>query len=88
MLWGRKKIKRKDGQKPTFPAHFSCIQFSLFFLSPSWPSAAATLVARHPFGVVLVIFFSFAWFVGSRHLVLNWGLLGNPGVLVLLEIHG
>jgi hypothetical protein len=60
MLWGRKKIERKDGQKPAFPAQFSCIQFSLFFLSLSWPLAAATLIARHPFGVILAIFFSFA----------------------------
>jgi hypothetical protein len=27
-------------------------------------------------------------FVGSRHLVFNWGLLGNPGWLVLSEILG
>jgi len=28
------------------------------------------------------------YIVGSRHLVFNWGLLGNPNVLVLSEIRG
>jgi len=51
-------------------------------------------VARqNPHGVGLAIFLCYVWFdlvgfVGSRHLVFNWGLLGNLGVLVLSEIRG
>jgi len=34
----------------------------------------------------LAIFVCLLWFIGSHHLVFNWGLLGNPNVLVLSEI--
>jgi hypothetical protein len=47
------------------------------------PRAASTVLAM---AVSLsVIGIDFIW---SRHLVFNWGLLGNPGWLVLLEIRG
>jgi len=39
---GEEKIEQKIGQKPAFLAQFSCNRFSLFFLSPLWPLAAAT----------------------------------------------
>jgi hypothetical protein len=57
---------------------------------PQWSRHSVT---RHPRDVSLAIFISFdrcfAWLVRwSRHLVFNWGLLGNPGILVLSEIHG
>jgi hypothetical protein len=44
-------------------------------------------VEKHTRGVpvlAMAVFLS----VGSRHLVFNWGLLGNPGWLVLSEIRG
>jgi hypothetical protein len=47
-----------------------------------------TFVARYPRDVVWWFFVLFAWFVGSRHLVFNWGLLENPDALILSEIHG
>jgi len=39
-----KKIKCKVGQKPAFPALFSCKRSFLFFLSPPWPSATTTII--------------------------------------------
>jgi len=39
---GEEKIEQKVGRKLAFLAQFSCNRFSLFFLSPLWPSAATT----------------------------------------------
>jgi len=39
-----KKIERKVGRKPAFPAQFSCNQPFLFFLSPWWTSATTTTI--------------------------------------------
>ena len=44
----KEKIERKVGRKPAFPAQFSYNRFSLFFLSPSWPSATTTLITGLP----------------------------------------
>ena len=41
-----KKIERKVGRKPAFPAQFSCKQPLLFFLSPPWSSATTTIITH------------------------------------------
>jgi hypothetical protein len=63
-------------QKPRIHINYSSFLFLLLF------------VARHPRGIDWQFFIMLIRFIGSRHLVFNWGLLGNPDVLVFLEIHG